>query len=711
MALNYQFYNNTLQDVKDEIHRRERAYWPEGHINNSALAWNYQKTAYLILKSIKVELDPKTKKTVVKVNDSAPVKRIQTPTAPILELYGSNYTKSNGTLKGAVLNSAEITSDGTNNNFGAILRITVNFTVFDKDELDNYMNSFLRPGADIGLEWGWTVDEFAGNKGKDGTPVYVNKSDIRGTVFNFSFSAKEDGSWDCTLNAYGPSLMTYGWNTDAKHAENVTPDPTNFATYGLLEIFRAVQENLTFLYENGVIVNEYCKKIYTNQLTGYLGTNIGTQNIKTTFDNKTGPIFYVYKLLLERELGGGDTKFSNVAYITLDNLINLINEKINFMSKRKIPNYSFTQDNKNVCVGSKLNEYFLSAGPAEAFNVIKTVDNTIFPDEFGIESQFAFTTQRNGAKDEIIYLALSLLESNEPFVQDLKSSNIPLQHLILINVNFILSEFNKILRGDKYLQDKKILSFLKSLFRQLEINTGGIIDLQINPERDANGNIISIIISNLLGDPENLADTIRPFEIPMMTKGSIVRSMSIESKVPDAIVTEVATLTRAGLSYGENTSEDSLDIDKEEVDMRDLLDELKTLNDRWINVISSDGARNSSSTKKWNEKIKSIYRKMASIQQTVTLNSDGGFLSKYNIFNLKTAVFPIYLKLTLDGINGFLYGNAIKTNWLPKQYRDSRIYWTVTKIRHMIQNNDWTTELEAIYRVKEGGPQKKSQEN
>jgi hypothetical protein len=51
MALNYQFYNNTLQDVKDEIHRRERAYWPEGHINNSALAWNYQKTAYIILKN------------------------------------------------------------------------------------------------------------------------------------------------------------------------------------------------------------------------------------------------------------------------------------------------------------------------------------------------------------------------------------------------------------------------------------------------------------------------------------------------------------------------------------------------------------------------------------------------------------------------------------------------------------------------------------
>ena len=69
--------------------------------------------------------------------------------------------------------------------------------------------------------------------------------------------------------------------------------------------------------------------------------------------------------------------------------------------------------------------------------------------------------------------------------------------------------------------------------------------------------------------------------------------------------------------------------------------------------------------------------------------------------DLKTAVFPISYKVTLDGINGFLYGNAITTNWLPKQYRDDRVYWTVKTITHTIQNNDWTTELEAIYRVRE----------
>ena len=691
MALNYQFYNNTLQDVKDEIHRRERAYWPEGHINNSALAWNYQKTAYIILKS----RFPTSGQT------------IQTLTAPILELYGPDYTKSNGTLKGAVLNSAEINVEGT---YGSILRITVNFTVFDKDELDKYMNNFLRPGVDIGLEWGWTVNEFAGNKGKDGTPVYVNKSDIHGTVFNFSFSAKEDGTWDCSLHAYGPSMMTYGFNIDAKDSEN-KPDSTNFATYGLLEIFQAVKENIQELYEKGDIVagtgtseNDVCKKIWTGQLTGYFKTNFGVRmanQANSTLDQKEGPIFYLYNLILSNEIGEDDLKFSPMAYITLDNLVKLVNDKINYVSQRPVPNYSFQIDNKNVCVGTDLDKDFLSAGPANAYNIIKEVDNTIFADEYGISSQFAFTTQKNAKDDSVWRLTLSLLNSQEKFVDELKGTNIPLQHLILINVDFILQQLREVLKGNTYVRDKKILSFFKLLFRQLETNTGGIINLDVLPQRNINGVIESITIVNINGDPENQSKSIVPFPIKMMTKGSVVRAMSIESKVPDAVITEVGTFTRAGLSYGEDSDDNKLNITKADSDSQTLLLELKELNDMWIWNVKSNGDRNALSTRRWNDKVMNIYRKLASIKQTITLNSEGKSISKFNIFNLKTAIFPIYLKLTLDGINGFLYGNAITTNWLPKQYRDSRIYWTVTKIRHRIENNDWITELEAIYRVKE----------
>jgi hypothetical protein len=722
MALNYQFYNNTLPDVRNEIGRRQNAYWPNGSINNEALSWNYQKTAYIILKALKVTYSPEitqrgpfaaretdrplntfsgqlpTRTTPasykIDVNEEAPIKRIQTPTEPILKLYGPDYTESTGTIRGAILNSAEIKQEGT---YGSILRITVNFTVFDKNELDNYMNSFLRPGADIGLEYGWTINEF---EGKD---IKVNKGEIYGTVFNFSFSAKEDGTWECSLSAYGPSLMTYGFPVDAKDPANTKPEPSNFATYGLLEIFKTIENNKQLLYDNGDEVRSNCRKVFASQIAAnslspfdesLVTKKVGEFNTefkKVDSNNPEAPVVYIYKLPLSvlsiDNFGGGTTtkvgEEMYTPYITLNNLIEFINSKIEKISKRGLPKYSFVSDGINVCVGSKYNALFKQTGPADV-------------------SKFAFTTQRNGPPGSPIQTVYSLKGSGESFVKDLDADNVPLQHLILINTNFILSELNKIISGDKNVQDKKILSFLKLIFSQLETETGGAIVLELMPDRDVDGNIKSILILNKNGVPDTALDNIRVFSIPMMTKGSVVRAMSIESKVPDAVITEVAAFTRAGVNYGDSTADNiSLTTSKEIITA--LNTKLRNLNDNWLDNLEAGGKpeNRAATLEQWQTSVRDTYRKMVSIQESLTLNIDGSLGNINNILDLKTAVFPIYLKLTLDGINGFLYGNAITTNWLPTQYRDSRIYWTVTEIRHRIENNDWITELEAIYRVKE----------
>ena len=711
MPLNYQFYNNVTQDVKDEIHRRERLYWPSGHVSNDALAWNYQKTAYMILTALKVT--PKsvaynspgsttppgapalttTKPTkpdwrtatlgdyqaytvastpVTIEKSSEVITRITTPTAPILDLYGPDYTNSTGTLRGAVLTSATIGVEGT---YGSILRIIVNFTVFDKDELDKYMNNFLRPGVDIGLEYGWTVNE----------KLNVNTGNITGTVFNFSFAANEDGSWQCTLHAFGPSAMTYGFNVDAKDAENTTPDPSNYKTYGLLELFRSVVDQVDNLYTVGEKINggeNPAKKIYTSQAIPVKAKNDSTYPYDIT--KKEGPVFYIYNLPFSYfDPGYGNpvtiTDYMPIAYITLGNLVELLNSKINAISKRYLPTYEFLQDGVNICVGTGLNEKFLQTGPADS-------------------SKFAFTTQRNGAPGSKFQSVLSLRDSSEPFSGQLTGPNIALQNLVLINVQFIVNELQKIISGDKNVQNKKITSFLNLLFAQLETETGGTIDLTLIPNRNSDGNIISILIQNKNGDPEGASASIKVFPIPMMTKNSVVRAMSIESKIPDAVVTEVATYTRAGLSYGEEVQ---IDVPSSNNQKKILLDELLKLNTDYITNLAGTDTTKTSSIQQWRTSVRNIYRRLASIESSLTLNSDGSIQSINNIMDLKTAVFPISYKVTLDGINGFLYGNAITTNWLPKQYRDDRVYWTVKTITHTIQNNDWTTELEAIYRVRE----------
>jgi hypothetical protein len=56
---------------------------------------------------------------------------------------------------------------------------------------------------------------------------------------------------------------------------------------------------------------------------------------------------------------------------------------------------------------------------------------------------------------------------------------------------FIKSESEALEIIEKYVKDKKILSFLRLLFQQLETETGGIRDLELTPERNLNGSFIS----------------------------------------------------------------------------------------------------------------------------------------------------------------------------------------------------------------------------
>ena len=64
---------------------------------------------------------------------------------------------------------------------------------------------------------------------------------------------------------------------------------------------------------------------------------------------------------------------------------------------------------------------------------------------------------------------------------------------------------------------------------------------------------------------------------------------------------------------------------------------------------------------------------------------------------------PLKLSVTLDGINGFKFGDTLTTDYLPPKYRDSagayKAVFTVTKVNHSISNNDWTTQIDTVCRL------------
>ena len=61
-------------------------------------------------------------------------------------------------------------------------------------------------------------------------------------------------------------------------------------------------------------------------------------------------------------------------------------------------------------------------------------------------------------------------------------------------------------------------------------------------------------------------------------------------------------------------------------------------------------------------------------------------------------VVPIDLTLTIDGISGIQWGNAIHTDFIPKVYKDNVIF-LVTQVNHTVDSSDWQTTIKTVCKV------------
>ena len=67
-------------------------------------------------------------------------------------------------------------------------------------------------------------------------------------------------------------------------------------------------------------------------------------------------------------------------------------------------------------------------------------------------------------------------------------------------------------------------------------------------------------------------------------------------------------------------------------------------------------------------------------------------------------MYPLELTATLEGIAGIQFGNACVTDLTPSRYSNPKgglpkIVFTVSKTKHSISPNDWTTDVDTICRM------------
>lgn len=96
----------------------------------------------------------------------------------------------------------------------------------------------------------------------------------------------------------------------------------------------------------------------------------------------------------------------------------------------------------------------------------------------------------------------------------------------------------------------------------------------------------------------------------------------------------------------------------------------------------------------WSEKVRGNLIKLKRL--TVEPDANTGLGTSW----LNRAMYPIEFNLTLDGINGFKFGDVIKTSLIPKHYNvDWGIVFTVIKIVHKVNLTAWETTLYTAARL------------
>ena len=770
-------YNRKIDDkVISEINRRKRIYSKGIKGSSSALTdeeyrWLYRKTAYLTLKS----LDSYESAVIYDINFGKPKMDIiynsdpagssesstgfrdvraqvgrdvivneqttNTPiaystllgpiTAPLLDLYSIEKGFIASTLVEASIETYADRGLSFNEKFN------VKFIVHDKDKVSYYLEKIMRPLTSIELGFGWTTEDNDPNRGF-----------VRGIVVNFSFSANNDGSWNCSIEGFtNPQLAdgvplnsttvstdlttvkgrrndilpVYADNTRVRTASDsevdfkVSTANLIYVNGGLGSVLSNLKDNTQLFFDSGK-TEEPFNPYNIQTLTGYYLIDISLGQFVTPFGLPNSRIFNLTKKVPVPR-----------AYIRLDALIHVMNCILAYNLRLQKDTPMTIVIDQDISTFTGADKIVMKTGPADFL-------------------KFAFP-----------YSNIGRSTASFPIIPEFNANILYDQYYlgaILLNVEYVLLEFLAATSNFKTDPEKTVQSFqmfLNSLFKQLSVETGGMIHAACF---STDSEIIIKDINNIQSNAPQ-KDTI--LELTAFTTNSVCREASIESEVSNEILTVASVASNTETSIGrslfnsviltENGEVVTLEqwnsyteIEKNAIRAKSknlkniegnlkseyarrpstILKLIKLYNDNYIGIyegINSDisGPRNVEYNKNgqylddilkepfptshqvYVMKIQELYRFIYQEARQSVLEGDNSAWK--TIFNLRTATFPIKLKLKLDGIHGFRFGNYITTNWLPKGYSSKNCYFQVIKVGHTISSNDWYTELEAMYRI------------
>ena len=668
-----------------------------------------------------------------------------------------NQTSQRGLRPMPGINSIDIKSKSA---YGSLREVVVKFQCWDIKQLEDLELLYMRPGYTVLIEWGWLP--YLDNKGelKYTTQLYDiiqqtpskekiwedlfnesknsggNYDAMFGYVKNYSWSAREDGGYDCTT-----TIISIGEIIDSLKI-NYTPLTSNLKKdrIGFLKVIN-LNEDLIKQYKKNILAGLFAelyataiKKIPTPSEDGIKYKIVDKNN-----DNKEYN-FYLRKLSIEGNNVAPDKVVnSNVnkinIYIKLDSLINILNkyvilQDVNVKSttsmvelstyERKYDKTSPTQK-PLLCLGHPLQ---ISVDPTIC--LIGNDTWTKLPDQTKTDLEIVGDVAILNIDKTFDSEKTKYLKNLDSYYHDNATKELGKIGNIYINLQFLyaLSLDNNVEAQDKKeKQEISLYDFLKNVMSQVSNCIGNINNFDIHV--DPSDNIARIIDINYVNEASKAELTtpnpkrILPekiLELQMHNLSSTVRSYKLESQIfqeQSSIVAIGAQVQGGALGTDSNTmngfnrgvidriiprKEDPTIIQGDEEQVRN--EQLQNLKNN-LNTIYDFFGDTTSEYIFWSKASYDAAR--AGEYKGALRDLIAGFISFSDVSSKYNAIIPTKLSIEMDGIGGLVIGHIFKIpdNLLPKGYKNignglgAKLGYIVTGIGHSVSNNDWVTNIDA----------------
>lgn len=635
------FYQTVNKFVQNELNARAEFYGQRVRGGNNgtinSVEWSYQKSAWATVKSIKYP----------EILLGTPGTNVMSDSKGNLTLYNAERNVPNKPL----LTKVEISNEGQ---LGSFYKSNISFTVFPKMGSNGFdfgklEDAFFVPGRELELKWGWSVTAVSRT---------ASQGSLIGIIYNFNWDFNADTSVTATVSIITPAGLAVGLSGDLSNKSEETTameDPAGRILFGS-NLSTVIESDLATLASGSAVeMTEGTAQYFSSPSGGtidYIAIGLPVQDSSSpdqTADGTSVPT-RIAKTFWYTSLG-------RVAEF-LNKLLSDFNDPIKQILLVQCTN-NIAQYNPNI----------VSAYPTEVF----------FPDDqMGRYGSCVPWEGTSGVRQ--------FWKSDGTYTTESDVINIG---GILLGTDFIISTYKRFVAeqsGNTNIQYKNITKFFEEILKRINQATGD--SYQFTPilfepsQNNIKGqNILSILSIEDANIPKKI--TAEPFKFRSDIYKPLIRSVNVSSQPPPQAATAAFVAAR-GNAAPEQTN---VQVSRAEDRNIDAYEREYKLALEHAALLLFNGAQTGFSDM-WSEQLRGFLVKLRKSATT----TDSHWLYK--------AIYPVDFSVTIDGINGFKFGDTLSTNMVPALYNtEYKMVFTVTKISHIIENKDWQTTLSTKARI------------